>query len=73
MKQGLKRGSCIARHSVFDAKGLGQVGVPMQLWASALGGSGVTLQSVEVLRQEPAESSASLGALAADTAVTRTS
>ncbi|PTT19952.1 dienelactone hydrolase [Acidovorax sp. HMWF029] len=37
--------------SVFDAKGLGQVGVPVQLWASALGGSGVTLQSVEVLRQ----------------------
>lgn len=37
--------------SVFDAKGLWQVGVPVQLWASALGGSGVTLQSVEVLRQ----------------------
>ncbi|MFN7153018.1 MAG: alpha/beta hydrolase family protein [Acidovorax sp.] len=36
--------------SVFDAKGLGQVSVPVQLWASALGGSGVTLQSVEVLR-----------------------
>lgn len=37
--------------SVFDAKGLGQVGVPVQLWASALGGSGVTLPSVETLRQ----------------------
>lgn len=37
--------------SVFDAKGLEQVGVPVQLWASALGGSGVTLQSVETLRQ----------------------
>ncbi len=36
--------------SMFDAKGLGQVSTPVQLWASALGGSGVTLQSVEVLR-----------------------
>lgn len=37
--------------SVFDAKGLGRVGIPVQLWASALGGDGVTLQSVEVVRQ----------------------
>lgn len=37
--------------SVFDAKGLGQVGVPVQLWASALGGDGVTPQSVEMVRQ----------------------
>lgn len=37
--------------SVFDAKGLSQVGVPVQLWASARGGSGVTLQSVEMLRR----------------------
>jgi len=37
--------------SVFDAKGLGQVGVPVQLWASALGGDGVTPQSVETVRQ----------------------
>ena len=37
--------------SVFDAKGLGQVSTPVQLWASALGGSGVTLQSVEKVRQ----------------------
>ncbi|WP_255593487.1 dienelactone hydrolase [Acidovorax sp. sic0104] len=36
--------------SVFDAKGLGQVGVPVQLWASALGGDGVTPQSVETVR-----------------------
>ena len=37
--------------SVFDAKGLGQVSTPVQLWASALGGDGVTLQSVEMVRQ----------------------
>ena len=37
--------------SVFDAKGLGQVGIPVQLWASALGGDGVTPQSVETVRQ----------------------
>ncbi|RYF71267.1 MAG: dienelactone hydrolase [Comamonadaceae bacterium] len=37
--------------SVFDAKGLRQVGVPVQLWASALGGDGVTLNSVETVRQ----------------------
>lgn len=36
--------------SVFDAKGLGQVNTPVQLWASALGGDGVTPQSVEMLR-----------------------
>lgn len=36
--------------SVFDAKGLGHVKTPIQLWASALGGDGVTLQSVEALR-----------------------
>ena len=35
--------------SVFDAKGLGQVNTPVQLWASALGGDGVTPQSVEML------------------------
>ena len=28
--------------SVFDAKGLGQVSMPVQLWASALGGDSVT-------------------------------
>ena len=37
--------------SVFDAKGLGHVRTPIQLWASALGGDGVTLQSVETVRQ----------------------
>ena len=37
--------------SVFDAKGLGHVKTPIQLWASALGGDGVTLQSVETVRQ----------------------
>ena len=37
--------------SVFDAKGLRHVGVPVQLWASALGGDGVTLHSVEAVRQ----------------------
>jgi len=37
--------------SVFDAKGLEQVGIPVQLWASALGGDGVTLQSLETVRQ----------------------
>ena len=37
--------------SVFDAKGLGHVKTPIQLWASALGGDGVTLHSVEAVRQ----------------------
>ena len=37
--------------SVFDAKGLEHVKTPIQLWASALGGDGVTLQSVETVRQ----------------------
>ncbi len=37
--------------SVFDAKGLGHVKTPIQLWASALGGDGVTLHSVETVRQ----------------------
>nr|WP_296015181.1 dienelactone hydrolase [uncultured Acidovorax sp.] len=37
--------------SVFDAKGLGHVRTPIQLWASALGGDGVTLHSVEAVRQ----------------------
>lgn len=37
--------------SVFDAKGLGHVKTPVQLWASALGGDGVTLHSVETVRQ----------------------
>lgn len=37
--------------SVFDAKGLGPVKTPVQLWASALGGDGVTLQSVETVRE----------------------
>ncbi len=37
--------------SVFDAKGLGNVSIPVQLWASALGGDGVTPQSVETVRQ----------------------
>ena len=36
--------------SVFDAKGLGHVKTPIQLWASALGGDGVTLHSVETVR-----------------------
>jgi predicted dienelactone hydrolase len=36
--------------SVFNAKGLGRVGIPVQLWASALGGDGVTLHSVETVR-----------------------
>ena len=36
--------------SVFDAKGLGQVSTPVQLWASALGRDGVTPQSVEMVR-----------------------
>ena len=36
--------------SVFDAKGLGHVKTPIQLWASALGGDGVTLHSVEAVR-----------------------
>ncbi len=36
--------------SVFDAKGLAQITVPVQLWASALGGDGVTPQSVEAVR-----------------------
>ena len=37
--------------SVFDAKGLKRVGIPIQLWASARGGDGVTVQSVEAVRQ----------------------
>lgn len=37
--------------SFFDAGGLKQVTVPVQLWASALGGDGVTLDSVEAVRR----------------------
>lgn len=36
--------------SVFDAKGLGKVSTPVQLWASELGGDGVTLPSVQAAR-----------------------
>ncbi|WP_326542393.1 alpha/beta hydrolase family protein [Pseudorhodoferax sp.] len=37
--------------SFFDAAGLKQVTVPLQLWASALGGDGVTPDSVEAVRR----------------------
>ncbi|CAM3440149.1 alpha/beta hydrolase family protein [Paracidovorax anthurii] len=37
--------------SVFDARGLKQVGVPVQLWASEYGGDGVTPASVDTVRQ----------------------
>lgn len=36
--------------TMFDAKGLKQVNAPVQLWASAHGGDGVTLASVQALR-----------------------
>lgn len=36
--------------SVFDDKGLAHVTVPVQLWASALGGDGVTPESVAAVR-----------------------
>lgn len=38
--------------SAFDAEGLKQVAVPVQLWASALGGDGVTPESVAALRRD---------------------
>lgn len=37
--------------SVFDAEGLRHVTVPVQLWASAHGGDGVTPESVEAVRK----------------------
>ena len=37
--------------SAFSARSLQRVGVPVQLWASALGGDGVTFQSVQAVRQ----------------------
>lgn len=37
--------------SVFDAEGLKQVGIPVQLWASARGGDGVTPESVAATRR----------------------
>ncbi|MES2249146.1 MAG: dienelactone hydrolase [Pseudomonadota bacterium] len=37
--------------SFFDAEGLKQVTVPVQLWASARGGDGVTLDDVEAVRR----------------------
>lgn len=37
--------------SFFDADGLRQITVPIQLWASANGGDGVTLASVETIRR----------------------
>ncbi|MES2947614.1 MAG: alpha/beta hydrolase [Pseudomonadota bacterium] len=36
--------------SLFAAPGLATVGIPIQLWSSELGGDGVTLQSVELIR-----------------------
>jgi predicted dienelactone hydrolase len=36
--------------ALFDAKGLQHVNAPIQLWASALGGDGVTLASVQAVR-----------------------
>jgi len=38
--------------SFFDADGLKQVTMPIQLWASAQGGDGVTLQDVEAVRRD---------------------
>jgi predicted dienelactone hydrolase len=38
--------------SVFDAEGLKQVAVPVQLWASAHGGDGVTPESVAMVRRD---------------------
>ena len=38
--------------SVFDTEGLKRVAVPVQLWASALGGDGVTPDSVEAVRRD---------------------
>lgn len=38
--------------SVFDAKGLRKVTVPVQLWASAYGGDGVAPQSVAAVRRD---------------------
>ncbi|MFM9923595.1 alpha/beta hydrolase [Variovorax sp. H27-G14] len=38
--------------SLFDASGLRQVTVPLQLWASELGGDGVTPGSVAALRRD---------------------
>jgi len=37
--------------SFFDAEGLNQVAVPVQLWASARGGDGVTPDDVEAIRR----------------------
>jgi len=36
--------------SFFDARGLQQVSIPVQLWASALGGDNVTPESVAAVR-----------------------
>ncbi len=38
--------------SVFDAEGLKQVAAPVQLWASAYGGDGVTPDSVAAIRRD---------------------
>jgi predicted dienelactone hydrolase len=38
--------------SVFDAEGLKQVAVPVQLWASTYGGDGVTPESVAAVRRD---------------------
>lgn len=48
----IKAAAIVDPLSAFGTNGLQQVSVPVQLWASALGGDGVTLQSVEAVRQD---------------------